>query len=202
MTIDDADRDRPRDLGATVARGHHDRSASSVGCCSVRACGPHPPWTGDGCIPGRRGEGGARHHFPRVLPPPRNRGARRVVSAGRGAYGGVRSIGGDRDDDDPGRNRHLGGGRPGGGGRRAAGAGRGAELVLLYVRPEGDLRSVVDPGWPRPRGHLAQLRSVSGVRVTAGWSGRAGGPALPSRRRCAPTRSWSATAARTGRGGA
>lgn len=35
---------------------------------------------------------------------------------------------------------------------------RGAELVLLYVRPDGDGRSVIDPGLaPDPERHLRQL---------------------------------------------
>jgi nucleotide-binding universal stress UspA family protein len=46
---------------------------------------------------------------------------------------------------------------------------RDAELVVLYVRPEGDLRSVVDPGKAAdPDRHLAKLAErFPGVRATA-----------------------------------
>jgi nucleotide-binding universal stress UspA family protein len=46
---------------------------------------------------------------------------------------------------------------------------RDAELVVLFVRSEGDLRSVVDPGKAAdPDGHLARLtRRYPGVRATA-----------------------------------
>jgi nucleotide-binding universal stress UspA family protein len=46
---------------------------------------------------------------------------------------------------------------------------RDAELVLLYVRPDGDLRSVVDPHRAAdPDRHLARLAErFPGVRVTA-----------------------------------
>jgi nucleotide-binding universal stress UspA family protein len=36
---------------------------------------------------------------------------------------------------------------------------RGAELLVLYVRPDSDLRAVVDPGRsPDPNGYLARMR--------------------------------------------
>jgi nucleotide-binding universal stress UspA family protein len=46
---------------------------------------------------------------------------------------------------------------------------RDAELVLLYVRPDGDLRSIVDPGKAAdPDRHLAKLAErFPGVRLTA-----------------------------------
>jgi nucleotide-binding universal stress UspA family protein len=46
---------------------------------------------------------------------------------------------------------------------------RDADLVLLYVRPEGDLRSVVDPSKAAdPDRHLAKLTErYPGVRATA-----------------------------------
>jgi nucleotide-binding universal stress UspA family protein len=46
---------------------------------------------------------------------------------------------------------------------------RDADLVLLYVRPAGDLRSVVDPGKAAdPDRHLAKLTErYPGVRATA-----------------------------------
>ena len=46
---------------------------------------------------------------------------------------------------------------------------RDAELVVLYVRPEGDVHSVVDPGKAAdPNRHLAKLTErFPGVRATA-----------------------------------
>jgi nucleotide-binding universal stress UspA family protein len=46
---------------------------------------------------------------------------------------------------------------------------RDADLVLLHVRPQGDLRSVVDPRRPAdPDRHLARLaQRFPGVRATA-----------------------------------
>jgi nucleotide-binding universal stress UspA family protein len=46
---------------------------------------------------------------------------------------------------------------------------RDAELVMLYVRPEGDLRSVVDPGKAAdPSAHLSTLaKRYPGVRASA-----------------------------------
>ncbi len=46
---------------------------------------------------------------------------------------------------------------------------RDAELVVLYVRSEGDLRSVVDPGKAAdPSRHMAELvRRFPGVRASA-----------------------------------
>ena len=46
---------------------------------------------------------------------------------------------------------------------------RDAELVVLYVRPEGDLRSVVDPGKAAdPDRHVARLSErFPGVRASA-----------------------------------
>jgi nucleotide-binding universal stress UspA family protein len=45
---------------------------------------------------------------------------------------------------------------------------RGAELLLLYVRPDGDVRAVVDPDRAAdPRAHLRRLASrLDGVRTT------------------------------------
>jgi nucleotide-binding universal stress UspA family protein len=45
---------------------------------------------------------------------------------------------------------------------------RGAELLVLYVRPEGDVRAVVDPGRAAdPRAHLQRLAArFPGLRAT------------------------------------
>ena len=107
---------------------------------------------------------------PSVLPPPRNRGALPVVPTGRGFYGGIEPIGGD-----PTMRTILVGTDTTAAADLAVedaaklARDRDADLVLLYVRPEGDLRSVVDPGKAAdPDRHLAKLTErYPGVRATA-----------------------------------
>ena len=78
---------------------------------------------------------------------------------------------------------------------------RGAELLVLYVRPESDLRAVVDPGARADPDRLPRAHAERGSRASR--SARAPSRATrPSRSatwppRSVPTRSWSATGACT-----
>ena len=83
---------------------------------------------------------------------------------------------------------------------------RGAELLVLYVRKDGDLRTVVDPAKSAdPAGYLARMGgAVPGPDDPDPDRDRATPPSASSRSRpkSTPTRSWWATEGPTAAGGA
>ena len=139
---------------------------------------------------------------------PANRGGGRVVPAGQGAYGEIADNPKEmtHDDDHPGRHRHHRLGRSRGGGRRRPGPRAGSRAPGA-LRPQGRRP-------PHGGGSREVRRSLRLPRPHGGAVPRPGDPDTDrdgrrrrahrarSRPRSTPTRSWWATEASTGAGGA